>query len=334
MAQPAPFKVRVLKDNTNLRARAGLNAEVAGQLSSGDELSVKSMDADWVEVVAPTNVDFWVLGDYLKDGVVVCRQKVNVRAGPGINFSVVGQLQNLDHVETRGSHGEWIKIAPPETCSLWVSRPLVEIAAPQEDPSKVAPAKPSPEPEPAAAQMPAPLAKPVEKNPVRQPAPPAALPEKKDETPEPLKQTVSASAPAVSSAPAAAKSAAVPGTVRTDSPQISGHSTQQTAFVIGRHDDKSFKLPEGLDLLPDVSQGQWKEFEGVLHRKNFIVRTPSDFRLVAENEDGSSRTLCFVLGNRSQLDALLFRKLVVRGRQYWVKRHHYPVVVPEKIILK
>ena len=140
-----PVKVMVLKNNTNLRAKAGLNFEVAGQAAVDQELTVKSMDSKWVEVVAPTNIDFWVMGDYLKDGLVICRRKVNVRAGPGLNFSIVGQVRNGDKVEVRGSHMEWIKIAPSEGCSLWVSRPLVEIVR-QTQPSSVRapPVKPPP----------------------------------------------------------------------------------------------------------------------------------------------------------------------------------------------
>ena len=98
-----PVKVRALKDNTNLRARPALNVEVVGQVSAGEELVARSIETEWVEVVAPTNIDFWVLGDYLKDGRVTCRQTVNVRAGPGINFSIVGQLANGAEVALRGN---------------------------------------------------------------------------------------------------------------------------------------------------------------------------------------------------------------------------------------
>jgi len=306
LAQP-PLKVRVLKDNTNLRARPALEAEVAGQVSADQELFLKSMDADWVEVVAPASVDFWILGDYLKDGVVACSQKVNVRAGPGINFSVVGRLQNGDLVEVRGSHGEWIKIAPPENCSLWISRPLVEIVSQEPQPSpKPATAKPRPTPEPAVEQLPA--ARPAETGSVQPEAAVFVKPEKAPEAPE----TARSAAPSV-----------LPRAVKPAEPAV----VQGEKNVL-------INPPEGLNLLPDVPQGQFKQYEGVLHRRNFIIRTPSDFRLVAENEDGSSRTLCFVFGNKSQLDALLFRKLAVSGRQYWVKRQRYPVLVPEKIILK
>jgi len=297
----SPVKVRALKDNTNLRAKAGLNVEVAGQVAVNQELTVKSMDFEWVEVVAPTNIDFWVLGDYLKDDLVVCRQTVNVRVGPGLNFSIVGQLRNGDKVEIRGSHTGWIKIAPAESCSLWVSRPLVEI--------------------------------------VQQTPPPAPIRVQAVKPPVPVDSVVPRPGSAGSTADKAAQS--VPKKPEPAEPPKVVLMTN-TAVVAGSEEIKTreaaktpaIKPPEDLDLIPEIGQGQIKQFEGTLKTKNFLVRSPSDFRLVVTDPGGQPRTICFVKGNRSQLKALLFRELVVIGRQYWVHRSRQPVVVPEKIIIK
>jgi len=296
-----PVKVRVLKDNTNLRARAGLNVEVTGQVAANQELTAKSMDSEWVEVVAPTNIDFWVLGDYLKDGLVVCRQTVNVRVGPGLNFSIVGQLRNGDNVEVRGSHTDWIKIAPPEGCSLWVSRPLVEIVS----------------------QMPP--------SPVRaQIARPAAAP-------------VDLVVPHSTGVGSAAGNTAQVGAKKTESAEPPKFVVMANAGVVAGSEENKIqeagktavvKPPEDLDLIPEIGQGQVKQYEGTLKTRNFLARSPADFRLVITDQGGQPRTICFVKGNRAQLKALLFRELIITGRQYWVHRSRQPVVVPEKIILK
>jgi hypothetical protein len=289
----SPVKVRVLKDNANLRAKAALNVEVVGQAAADQELAVKSMDMEWVEVAVPTNIDFWVLGDYLKNDLVVCRQKVNVRAGPGLNFSVVGQMNNGDKVEVRGSHADWIKIAPTETTSIWISRHLVEI---------VSPAPP--------VQARAQVAKPT-------PAEPVAVQPTGTSVQVTAKKTESAGPPEPAQM---VKSAAVPGSEEISTPQAS-----KPAVI---------KPPQGLDLIPDIGQGQTRQFQGTLKSKNFLVRSPADFRLVATAPGGQPQTICFVKGNRSQLKVLLFRELTIIGRQYWVHHCRYPVVVPEKIILK
>jgi len=295
----SPVMVRALKDNTNLRARAGLNVEVAGQAAANQELTAKSMDSEWVEVVAPTNIDFWVLGDYLKDGLVVCRQTVNVRVGPGLNFSIVGQLRNGDNVEVRGSHTDWIKIAPPEGCSLWVSRPLVEIVL-QTPPA------------------------PVRTQTVR----PALV-----DSVVPRSTGVGSTAGSAAQSGAKKPESAEPPKfmVMTNAGVVAGSEEIKTQEAVKT---AALKPPEDLDLIPEIGQGQVKQFEGTLKTKNFLVRSPSDFRLVVTDQGGQPRTICFVKGNRSQLKALLFRDLVVIGRQYWVHRSRQPVLVPEKIIIK
>ena len=151
-------RVKVLKNNCNLRAKALVTSEVVGQVSENDILAAKMIDKEWVEVVPPANVDLWVLGDYVKDGVINCSQKVNVRAGAGINFNIVGQLPQGEKVEVRGTHAEWVKIAPSPACSLWISRSLVsEVPLTYVEPAKLEQAKAEPvKPMPAPAPVPVP----------------------------------------------------------------------------------------------------------------------------------------------------------------------------------
>ena len=42
--------------------------------------------------------------------------------------------------------------------------------------------------------------------------------------------------------------------------------------------------------------------------------------------------ICFVKGNNSQLQAFIGKRMLIRGREYWVKGVDYPVIVPEQII--
>ncbi|MBI2441162.1 MAG: SH3 domain-containing protein [Lentisphaerae bacterium] len=261
-------RVKVLKNNCNLRAKALATAEIVGQVSENDVLLARTIGEDWVEVVAPTNAEVWVLGDYVKEGLINCRQKVNVRAGPGINFSVVGQLADGQAVERRGSHADWIKIAPPAVCSVWIARSLVEeIPATELQPAKLDVAK-------------------------IHDGEPALPPTAESGTP---KQETRIAAPAPTA-----------------------------AFV-----------PPGLTLDPLKEQGRLRQVEGVLRRKNFLMRAPSDFRLVSYDESGKeSETIYFIKGNQEQLKALLHRHLVISGREYWVQRQKYPVIVPDHIVLK
>ena len=89
------------------------------------------------------------------------------------------------------------------------------------------------------------------------------------------------------------------------------------------------------DLAPAREQGLWCEVEGLLRPKDFFFRAPSDFRLVTcECGNSNSVTICFVKGNHAQLEALMYRHLVISGREYWIKRQKYPVLVPGRNVLK
>lgn len=140
--------VKVTGQRVNLRSKADLQSEVVGQVEDGEVLSAKTFQDEWVEVVPPESLDLWVYREFVK-GNAVTGDKLYVRAGPGINYSVVGTLQRGTVVAPRGEFGEWLKIAPPPECSLWVSRTYVSSPVPPSAPvreAEVAAAPPPPSP--------------------------------------------------------------------------------------------------------------------------------------------------------------------------------------------
>jgi uncharacterized protein YraI len=132
-----PVTAKVLSDRVNLRAKPDSQGDVVTQVDRGATLTVKSVDGDWVEVVPPDNAAFWVHRDLVSSNMVSAT-RLNVRAGAGINYTSVGALERGAAIVPRGVLGEWIKIAPLPAFSLWVSRPLVEVAAPPPPPMVVA----------------------------------------------------------------------------------------------------------------------------------------------------------------------------------------------------
>ncbi len=308
-AGAAPVKIKVLKDNVNLRARPVADAEVVGQVSAGEALEAKSMDAEWVEVVPPAHVDLWVLGDYVKDNAILSRQKVNIRSGPGINFAIVGQLEAGQPVTPRGARNDWVKIAPPALCSLWVSRPLIQIAVdpppPPPAPAKVEPPRPEP-PKPAPARLDLAAAAPVKVEPPRPASPPARAPE--------VKPAAAAAAASPASAPPRERRPAPPAIVQPVAPAP--------------------EPPPDLLLVDAPGQGQWKQYDGILRPRGVFARTPSRYRLVSYDKDGNGKTVCYVKGNSDQLSTLINRPMIISGREYWVQKQTYPVLVPDRIVLK
>ncbi|MBI3987900.1 MAG: SH3 domain-containing protein [Lentisphaerae bacterium] len=303
--------VRVIRDHVNLRAKPQTNAEVVGQMSENDILAVKTMDKDWVEVVAPPAIDLWIHSDFVKDGTITA-PRVNVRANAGINFSSVGQLQQGGSVTVRGTHDKWVKIAPPESCSLWVSRSLVELLSPRiireskgetaKTESRMESPKPVP---PGMADLP-PVRQavlPVSRG-GSQPAPVVPSPEKHDR---------------VELAPSPPRQEALPPV----------EPAEKTVTRTGAA--PAIAPPADVKLIAGVGQGQWKQVEGVLKQTGYFFRRPSRYRLVVIDSEGETRMLCYVKGNRDQMNALLGRTLAIGGREYWVEGKRHPMIVPEQI---
>lgn len=305
-AQNAPVtQVRVSKTRVNLRAKPMLTVEVAGQVEQGTLLNVKSMTTEWVEVEPPEEIGFWIHRDYVTENRITGRD-VNVRAGPGKNFSIVGMLDSGDAVETRDTHAEWVKIAPVARCSLWVHRSLVEPVA--------APAAPAIE--------------------VAAEAAPAAQ-EQDVETTMESEEFSTQPDPAEDVEPAPSPAAAGQGTVFFLEP-VQEPSEQQAMLLTLPAPDAAAApkpAPSGLDVIPLAGQGKGNVYEGVLRRTGYLFRRPSPYRLVVEDDAGRSTTLCYVMGNTAQLESLLGRKMRVSGGEYWVHGKRHPVVVLERIVL-
>ena len=291
-AESVPIKIKVLKNNVNLRAKPVATSEVVGQLTEGTILSARTLDKDWVELVPPLQVDGWVLTEYVKEGAIQSKQKVNVRSGPGINYSIMGQLNQGDTVEQRGAHQEWAKIAPPNSCSVWVSRSMVLVLSDKPE----APVKAETH-EPAAVAA----VRPTPGKPAMDPAAKAPIPE-----------------------PTVALQPTLPPLPPASAPTLA------VDVLTPPHPEP----PVDLDLVPTPGQGQAKEFTGVLRPKEFLFRSPSPFRLVVYDSDQRPTTLCFIKGNSAQLNGLMNRTMTIIGREYWVKAQKFPVLVPERIVLK
>lgn len=124
-AATAAVPVRVSGSRVNLRARPDMNVEVVGQIGADAVLMAKSFQAEWVEVVPPLGSYVWVHRDFVENHRVTAA-KLNVRAGPGVNYSVVGTMDRGAPVLPKEEFGEWVKIDAPETCSFWVNIRYVE----------------------------------------------------------------------------------------------------------------------------------------------------------------------------------------------------------------
>lgn len=198
----------VEKDRINVRGQPSVSAEVVAQLRKGTTVTIleevppvgKTEPGDpkrWARIALPTNSHAWVNGSFIDPtNKTVVPKRLNVRAGPSENYSVIGRLdRGTPVVEIRSQNG-WMEIAPPANAYAFVGLELLGISTnvpPMETATAAAPTAAPPlesaKPPPVTAEEP--IIKPVEQPPVE----PAAKPEPN---------------PPVAAAPVAAAPATVP----------------------------------------------------------------------------------------------------------------------------
>jgi len=97
----------------------------------------------------------------------------------------------------------------------------------------------------------------------------------------------------------------------------------------------TWTLPPSLSdkkLVAAKEQGKQVNCFGVLRPAGFVWRRPSKFRLVKHDEHGDAVTICYVLGDKEELEALSGNKIAIYGHEYWVQGVKYPVVYPNRIL--
>ena len=123
------LKIRVTGDRVSLRAKPDINSDLLDRAMRGEEMVYFEKTNGWLAVQAPESLDFWVAGEYVQNGVIQ-PEKLNVRSGPSLNYSVVAVLNEGDTVSLRGEFNDWLKIAPPQGSRVWISEDFVEVIEP------------------------------------------------------------------------------------------------------------------------------------------------------------------------------------------------------------
>ena len=117
--------VRVKADHAILRVEPSFQGEVAAQVNEGDILVSRTRNGEWLQVLPPSNLFFWVHSKYVEDGVVK-GSRVRVRLGPGVQYLQVHELVKGNTVVSYGEQDGWLKIDPPEGVYLWIHVDLAE----------------------------------------------------------------------------------------------------------------------------------------------------------------------------------------------------------------
>jgi len=160
----------------NVRGQARLASEVVTQLKKDDavvileEIAAQNAKpgepAAWLRIKLPANTPVWVNANFVSNNLVLVN-KLNVRSGPGENYSVLARLDKGAEVKTIRTVGtDWTEIEAPAGAFAFIGSELVnrpnKPAAPETISAAnttITPPAPAPEPiklETAPAPAPAP----------------------------------------------------------------------------------------------------------------------------------------------------------------------------------
>lgn len=174
----APGRAVIAGENVNVRAQPTIYSEVLKRLNAGETVTViesltrtnakPDEPTQWARIAIPADVRVWVHADYVDPtNKTVRASRLNVRAGPGEEYSVLGTLERGAPVKEISTKGDWIQIEAPADAYAFVAAKYLK----QEAPAAVPATQPSP-PAPAAV----PEATPVASAPAEPPAVPTPTP--------------------------------------------------------------------------------------------------------------------------------------------------------------
>ncbi len=144
---------KVVASDLNIRGQAGLKGEVVAHLQKGDMVTVLTQinldthkadePAQWAKIVLPQGAAVWVRSSFInKTDKTVLPKKLNLRAGPSEDYSVLGVLERGALVNELGRKGEWSKLEAPTNAFGFVAARYLE-----QEPAGSPPANPETTPE-------------------------------------------------------------------------------------------------------------------------------------------------------------------------------------------
>lgn len=127
-------------DKLNLRSSPNTGSAIVGQANRGDRLTVAGKSGDWYKIQLGKQtawVASWLItvqdtavsrGTTTNQGkaAVVSGATLNIRSGPGTNFSIAGNAKKGDRLSILAENGDWYKVQIGSTTG-WVANWLVSV---------------------------------------------------------------------------------------------------------------------------------------------------------------------------------------------------------------
>lgn len=137
-----PGPATITGANVNVRGKAAFAGEIIARLNKGDTVKVIEQvirekpkagePSQWAKIGYPTNVHVWVHTTYIDaSNKVVLPKRLNVRAGPGENYSIVGLMEKGTAVKEFSVKGNWLEVEAPADAYAFVAARYLKQEGPE-----------------------------------------------------------------------------------------------------------------------------------------------------------------------------------------------------------
>jgi len=127
---PETFIGEVTVDGLNLRAGFSTNFEILAKLNTGDKVLILSKESDWYKIKLPPQAEAYVAKPYIDQSGTAAFSKadnLNIRAGAGLSFSTIGQINKTEEIIVVGEEEDWLTIIPPAGTTGWVHSAYIKL---------------------------------------------------------------------------------------------------------------------------------------------------------------------------------------------------------------
>ncbi len=120
----------VKEDKLNVRGQPSIFSEVITQLKKGETVTIleevkhdkpkPADEANWAKILLPANTPVWINASFVTNHVVLPKV-LNVRSGPGENFSVIARVDKGTEIKEIRVVDAWMEIVAPTNAYAFVA---------------------------------------------------------------------------------------------------------------------------------------------------------------------------------------------------------------------
>lgn len=128
-----PFLGKVTEKSVHIRAGQSKNFESLGRVNLDEQVVVTDKSYSWYKIHLPKQALSYISQEFVKlinsEVGEITSDRVNIRAGAGINFTVLGQLNKGDRVIILDQPEGWYKIQPIKDSYGWISENFIQFVS-------------------------------------------------------------------------------------------------------------------------------------------------------------------------------------------------------------